>query len=70
MPDEKREAAEKRAAAAADPALVEALLRERQGYVVRDLPDRVAAVDAELSRLGHVVEDAPKPRARARKSED
>ncbi len=64
MPDEKREAAEKRAAAAADPALVEALLRERQGYVTRDLPDRVAAVDAELARLGHVIEK-PRPARKA-----
>ncbi|HEU4422059.1 MAG TPA: hypothetical protein VFR67_05905 [Pilimelia sp.] len=29
-----------------------ALLRERAGYVMRGLPERVAAVDAELSRLG------------------
>lgn len=32
---------------------IDALLRERAGYVVRNLPDRVAQVDAELARLGH-----------------
>ncbi|MFI6270729.1 hypothetical protein [Micromonospora zamorensis] len=36
----------------ADEALVAALLRERAGYVTRSRPDRVAAVDAELNRLG------------------
>ena len=70
MSDDKREAAAKRAAAAADPALVEALLRERQGYVTRGLPDRVAAVDAELARLGHEVEKPAPSRPRSRKSED
>jgi hypothetical protein len=34
-----------------DPYVV-ALVRERAGYVVRGLDDRVAAVDAELARLG------------------
>lgn len=33
-------------------AYVTALQREREGYVRRDLSDRVAAVDAELKRLG------------------
>lgn len=33
--------------------MAEALLRERIGYVVRGLTDRVAAVDAALTRLGH-----------------
>jgi hypothetical protein len=33
---------------------VEALLREREGYVRRGLTERVAAVDAELARLGAV----------------
>lgn len=32
---------------------VQALLREREGYVRRGLADRVAAVDVELTRLGH-----------------
>lgn len=32
---------------------IAALLRERAGYVQRSLPGRVAAVDAELRRLGH-----------------
>ncbi len=69
MSDEKREAAEKRAAAAADPALVEALLRERQGYVTRGLADRVAAVDASLAAAGYVVEK-PRPVRKAAKSDD
>lgn len=34
---------------------IEALLEERRGYVVRNLPDRVAQVDAEIHRLGGVV---------------
>lgn len=66
MSDEKREAATKRAAAAADPALVEALLRERQGYVIRGLAERIAAVDAELARLGFEVEK-PAPARRPRR---
>lgn len=66
MSDEKREAAVKRAAAASDPALVEALLRERNGYVTRGLPERVAAVDASLAALGYEVEK-PAPARRARK---
>lgn len=36
----------------AQEAQIEALRRERAGYLVRNLPDRVAAVDAELQRLG------------------
>lgn len=31
---------------------LEALRREREGYVARDLPDRVAQVDAEIARYG------------------
>ena len=56
------EAAEKRAAAAAaapdvNRGLIDALLVERHGYVMRgDRADRVAQVDAELERLGHKVE--------------
>ena len=39
---------------------IEALLEERRGYVVRNLPDRVAQVDAEIRRLGGVgVGDEP-----------
>lgn len=45
----------------ADEAARAALLRERAGYVQRNLPDRVAAVDAELARLG---EPAPPPAAK------
>lgn len=56
-------AGEKRAEAAAS-GQIEALLFERQGYIVRGLPDRVAAVDASLAALGYVSEDAPKPRTR------
>ncbi|MEU6490388.1 hypothetical protein ABZ890_08340 [Streptomyces sp. NPDC046984] len=36
----------------ADEAYVSALLREREGYAIHDRADRVAAVDAELKRLG------------------
>lgn len=36
----------------ADEAIVAALRREREGYVLRGLKDRVAAVDTELKRLG------------------
>lgn len=42
---------------------VDALLREREGYVRRNLPGRIAQVDAELARYGLAVEvetaDAP-----------
>lgn len=39
---------------------VEALLEERRGYVLRNLPDRVAQVDAEIERIsGLKVEDEP-----------
>lgn len=34
---------------------IAALLEERRGYVIRNLPERVKAVDAELARLGHRV---------------
>lgn len=36
-------------------ASIHALLRERAGYVARNLPDRVAQVDAQLVLLGYVV---------------
>lgn len=40
--------------------MIDALLEERRGYVVRNLPDRVAQVDAEIERLGGVkVDDDP-----------
>ena len=40
--------------------MIEALLEERRGYVVRGLKDRVAQVDAEIERLGGVkVADEP-----------
>ncbi len=32
---------------------IESLLIEREGYVRRNLKDRVSAVDAELEKLGH-----------------
>ena len=35
---------------------IQALLAERQGYVVRNLPLRVALVDAMLHKLGHETE--------------
>lgn len=44
-----------------DEAIVAALLAERLGYVRRNLPARVALVDAELARYGHGVV-AEKPR--------
>lgn len=37
---------------------IRALLTEREGYVRRNLPDRVAQVDAELAALGHKIETA------------
>jgi len=37
---------------------VDALLREREGYVKRGLANRVAQVDAELARFGVAVEPA------------
>lgn len=56
-----RAAAKKRAGAMADGALadqpgnagmIEALLVERRGYVMRDLPERVAQVDEQLRIRG------------------
>lgn len=50
---------------------IQALLRERDGYVLRGLSNRVAAVDAELKRLGYKppaeVETSDRPR-RSRKA--
>lgn len=40
---------------------VDALLRERDGYILRNLPARVAQVDAELARFGVAVETADAP---------
>jgi hypothetical protein len=45
-------------------AYITALIRERAGYVAAGKKDRVAAVDAELSRVGH---KAATPSARATK---
>lgn len=39
-------------------ALISALLTERLGYVRRNLPERVAEVDARLAALGHEIEIA------------
>ena len=40
--------------------MIEALLEERRGYVVRGLKDRVAQVDAQIEALGGVkVADDP-----------
>jgi hypothetical protein len=39
---------------------INALLAERAGYVMRKLPARVAAVDAELTALGYRTSAAPK----------
>lgn len=63
-------AGEKRAAAvreAGDPQLVAALLREREGYVMRGLSDRIAQVDAALEAAGFAAEK-PEPKPRTRKS--
>jgi hypothetical protein len=46
-------------------AYVAALQRERAGYVQRGLDDRVAAVDAELKRLGVSRPEAHKGTERA-----
>ena len=52
---------------------IRALLEERRGYVLRNLPDRVAAVDAELAALGYreattagPAENTSAPKARKR----
>jgi hypothetical protein len=66
------EAAQKRAAAAtATPDVrggyVAALLAERHGYVTRGgMGDRVAAVDAELARVGYVDPDAKPARVESK----
>lgn len=40
-------------------ALIEALLAERHGYVLRNLPERIAAVESRLASLGyHLTETA------------
>jgi FixJ family two-component response regulator len=44
-----------------DEQLIAALLRERAGYVVRNLPERIAAVDVELHRLGHQPNEEARP---------
>lgn len=45
-------------------AYISALIRERVGYAAAGKQDRVAAVDAELARMGH---RAAPPAARASK---
>lgn len=58
-PAEHAEAAERRAAAASDPnpvppgvrQLLDALARERAGYVARGLDDRVALVDEQIKKV-------------------
>jgi hypothetical protein len=42
---------------------VDALLREREGYLARGLADRVALVDVELARFGVAVDAAPEVEA-------
>lgn len=42
---------------------VAALLREREGYVARDLKDRIEQVDKQLAAFGHKVEDSVRRRA-------
>jgi len=39
-------------------ALIKALLAERHSYVMHNLSERVAAIDARLASLGHQVETA------------
>lgn len=39
---------------------IAALLREREFYAVHGKSERVAAVDAELKRLGHKPDTAPR----------
>lgn len=44
--------------------MIDALLRERAGYVARGLTDRVAQVDAQLDLRGYVApvaDEAPQP---------
>ena len=49
-----------------DKNMIAALLREREGYVQYGKKDRVAAVDAELKRLGHEPEpEKAEPKERA-----
>ena len=39
--------------------LIQSLLKEREGYVVRNLPIRVAAVDEALKVAGYVAPSVP-----------
>ncbi|MFE2041671.1 hypothetical protein ACFXAZ_12205 [Streptomyces sp. NPDC059477] len=50
----------------ADEAYAAALLRERDGYARQGRPDRVAAVDAELERLGVPAPDGRETAAESR----
>lgn len=45
---------------------IEALLRERRGYEVRGLTDRIAAVDKALAAAGYTRADAKKAPAKER----
>lgn len=57
--------------------LIEALLQEREGYVKRNLQERIEAVDERLEQLGYAVKEtatldpgaerATPPKARKRK---
>ena len=40
--------------------LIQSLLKEREGYVVRNLPIRVAAVDEALKVAGYVAPSVPR----------
>ena len=49
--------------------MIAALLREREGYVRFDRPDRVKAVDAELKRRGYKAEQSAPPGRAGRESQ-
>ena len=54
---------------ASDIQQIQALLQEREGYIARKLHLRVAAVDAALKLLGHVIQEtATAPAATERAS--
>lgn len=49
---------------------IEALLEERRGYVMRNLPDRIKAVDAALRELGYENKYMTKETATAEPNEE
>ena len=49
---------------------IEALLEERRGYVMRNLPDRIKAVDAALRELGYENKYMTKETATAEPTEE